>query len=68
MITLMLMMALSCPDTKIENWTKQWTDYDQKTLDHAKVRCSELYPEAPCLKLFRKKDSTTYNAICGEKK
>lgn len=61
------LMALSCPASKIENYTKEWNRQDQQTFDHAKIRCAEIYPEAPCMKLFRKKDSTTYNVICGGK-
>lgn len=68
MISLIVLAALGCPTTKIENHTKEWNKQDQWTFDRAKVRCGELYPEAPCLKLFRKKDSMTYNAVCGEKK
>jgi hypothetical protein len=65
MITILLVAALSCPVTTIENWTKVWNAQDQKTLDGAKIRCGQMYPSAPCVKLFRKKDATTYNVICG---
>ena len=55
-----------CPATKIDNWTKVWNEQDQKTLDGAKIRCGQIYPDAPCVKFFRKKDDTTYNVICGK--
>lgn len=68
MITIILLAGMSCPATKIENHTKEWNKLDQATFARAEVRCGELYPEAPCLKLFRKKDKLTYQAVCGEKK
>jgi len=68
MTHLLIMLTLSCPVTIIDNHTKEWNLQDKKTLIHAKQRCVELYPEAPCLKLFRKKDSSTYNAVCGRGK
>jgi hypothetical protein len=62
-----LALGFSCPDTRIENYTTTWNKQDQETFEHSKIRCGELYPEAPCLKMFRKKDDDTYNAVCGEK-
>ena len=64
-LILSLLVAFVCPLTKMDNWTHEWTDYDRKTYEHAKIRCGELYPDAPCVKMFRKKDSLTYNVICG---
>lgn len=58
--------ASYCPKTVIDNRTKIWNNQDQQTLNGAKQRCGQLFPDAPCLKLFRKKDATTYNAICGK--
>ena len=68
MSSLILITALSCPTPRIENYTKEWNKRDQATFDHAKIRCGQLYPEAPCLKMFRKKDNWTYNVICGGKR
>ena len=62
-----IVLGFSCPATKVENYTNEWNEQDQKTFDGARLRCGELYPEAPCLKMFRKKDESTYNAVCGEK-
>ena len=59
-------LTATCPKTRIENWTKVWTKRDQQTLDTARKRCGEIYPDAPCVKMFRKKDETTYNVICGK--
>lgn len=56
-----------CPATTIQNLTDTWNKQDQTTYEGAIKRCGQLYPESPCLKLFRKKDATTYNAICGSR-
>lgn len=58
-------LAVSCPETKIVNHTKVWNEQDAKTLKSAKSRCSYYYPNSPCVKVFIKKDATTYNAVCG---
>ncbi len=42
-------------------------DFDKKTIEVAKKRCEKIYPDAPCLKVFIKKDKMVYNAICGSK-
>lgn len=65
MTNIILALILSCPATKIDNWTKTWTKQDEITLGMAKKRCAEIYPDAPCVKFFRKKDAYTYNVICG---
>lgn len=66
MIALILTFAMAnCPETKIVNHTKTWNEQDQKTLDRAKKRCGQLYPEAPCVKVFTKKDDSTYTVACG---
>lgn len=59
--------AAMCPETKMVNYTKTWVEFDQKTLERAKIRCGEIYPSSPCLKLFIKKEERTYSAACGEK-
>jgi hypothetical protein len=66
LLTVTVAIGISCPATVIDNRTNEWNRQDQQTLDNAKKHCGELYPDAPCLKMFRKKDSTTYNAVCGE--
>lgn len=62
---LTLSIFLSCNEPKIENYTKVWNNADQLHLEFAKKRCPEIYPEAPCVKLFRKKEKLVYNVICG---
>lgn len=54
-----------CPDTVIINLTDEWNEQDKKTYDGALTRCAELWSDAPCLKLFKKKEKNLYNAICG---
>lgn len=56
-----------CPAPVIDNRSASWNKQDQQTYEKAQKRCGEIYPEAPCLKMFRKKDDSTYNAVCGEK-
>jgi len=41
---------------------------DVNALTAATKRCSEIYPEAPCLKKFIKREERVYWAICGESK
>lgn len=67
MIALFLTLALAsqCPQVLVVNNTKVWNEDDQKTLDFAKVRCAEIYPDAPCIKKFIKKSDTNYNVVCG---
>lgn len=57
-----------CAVTIIINLTLTWTPTDQATLNRAKMRCAEIYPDAPCLKKLVKKKELLYNAICGERK
>jgi hypothetical protein len=70
-LELMFLAALAqeavCPETDVINESDAaWTDYDQQTLDHAKIRCGELYSESPCLKRFIKRTATSYHAVCGQ--
>jgi hypothetical protein len=41
---------------------------DRAALKTATKRCTEIYPEAPCLKKFIKREVRVYWAICGEGK
>ena len=53
--------------TKMENTTPYpWNDYDKSILEYVKKRCVQVYPDAPCVKLFRKYNYQQYSAICGE--
>jgi len=54
-----------CPKTRITNRTKRWTENDQKVLEKAKIRCKEIYNDAPCLKRFEKLEELRYTARCG---
>lgn len=66
MVSILLLAALLCPKTHMQNITKQpWTKYDYSMLDRATLRCGELYPDAPCVKLFRKFNFQSYSVICG---
>ena len=60
-------IVFSCHNPIIDNWTKVWNEEDAKTLKQAQIRCGEIYPDAPCVKLFRKKEELNYNVICGAK-
>jgi hypothetical protein len=67
MSTLLVLLALSCPATKLQNTSLYpWDKEDKKYLATAKRRCGQLYPDSPCLKLFKKFDELSYIAICGE--
>ena len=66
LIIYLALSASSCPVTIVENRTSVWNEYDQETLDRATLRCKEIYPDAPCLKKFTKKDELAYAAICGK--
>jgi len=52
----------------VVNLTSTWNKVDQTTLDRAKIRCQQLYPDSPCLKKFIKKPDNIYNAICSERR
>ena len=65
----MLLLSLSCPQTKMVNVTKfSWNDYDRSVLKQVQKRCGELYNDSPCVKLFRKFGEQDYSVICGESK
>lgn len=66
---LLAVMAFSCANTKIINETEYpWNSHDQKMLDYSKKRCSELYKNSPCVKLFKKWGKKDYSVICGREK
>ena len=67
MINLIAFTMLSCPTTKIVNHTDVWSEYDKSVLNTAKVRCNEIYPGSPCVKVFIKKEEQLYNVVCGSK-
>lgn len=68
-MTMALFLALSCSKPIMQNASKfPWNDYDKSILHQAQNRCGELYPEAPCVRLFRKFNKNQYTVICGKKK
>ena len=67
-VYLLLSLSLACHDPKIVNTSGfAWNDHDSHVLDRAKVRCGELWPDAPCLKVFYKKGQKNYAVACGAK-
>lgn len=68
MIQLFILLTLSCPVTKMQNITPfPWNDHDFNTLAFVKNRCVQIYPDSPCVKLFRKFGKQDYSVICGER-
>lgn len=66
-LMLLLFLGLQlCPKTEVVNLTDSWVELDIQTLNRAKHRCREIYEDAPCLKVFTKKEERVYNATCGE--
>lgn len=64
--TILLYLSLSCPPTLLEDLTDlKWTDIDQISFEFAKQRCPEIFPEAPCLIRFSKREFQVYHAVCG---
>lgn len=63
---LLTLIALSCPQVKMQNTTKYpWNQFDKETLARAKNRCGKIYQDAPCVKLFKKYDKQDYSVVCG---
>jgi hypothetical protein len=66
--SILLALTLVCHDPKIVNTSGYtWTPHDSSVLDHAKVRCGEIWEDAPCLKVFYKKGQKNYAVVCGAK-
>jgi hypothetical protein len=65
-IVLSVVMANSCPETKLIGFDASLTAKEQESLNHATKRCAELYSDAPCLKSFEKRAEQTFWAICGK--
>lgn len=59
------MLALVCITVIINN-TKIWSKHDKGVLTKAKFRCSQIYPDNPCLKKFIKVEEHRYKAVCGK--
>lgn len=60
-------LPYTCPGTKMVGWKTpaDMDAYDKQTFERAKVRCSQLYPESPCVKEFRETADKQYKVICG---
>lgn len=67
MTTLLILLTVACPQTKMINRSKlPWVEYDRKEMKYAKKRCGEIYSDSPCLKEFYKLGFQDYYASCGE--
>lgn len=64
-ITFVVAAILSCPKIEIQNKTKVWNKQDRAALSTATKGCSQQYPDAPCLKMFRKVEQGIYSAVCA---
>lgn len=61
-----VLLALSCPDTKLINKTDlPWNPADVKVLNYCKKRCPELDKNDPCLVKFIKQGEHDYYCGCG---
>jgi len=66
MISLIFLVILSCQDPIIQNLSDYpWNEHDSIVLARNLDRCAEIYPEAPCLKYFIKRDVQDYSIICN---
>lgn len=43
------------------------TKDEGKSMDHAKKRCGEIYPDNVCLISFEKREENVFWALCGKK-
>jgi hypothetical protein len=72
--TAMLLYALTCPTTKVNNMTNVWDAKDKASFNRATKVCKDTYgPKGkPCLITFTKlrdvNGSRDYQAICGYKR
>lgn len=60
------MNELICAATLIFNTKSSWSQEDDKNLLQAQKRCEQIYPDAPCLVRFYKREPQVYWAVCGE--
>ena len=65
-MTLLLILALNCPETKLINRSNlDWTEFDKYEISYAKKRCGEIDKDYPCLLEFYKLHFQDYYANCG---
>lgn len=62
-----LVLSNVCPTTKLIGFDKQMTKDEGKSMDHAKKRCGEIYPDNVCLISFEKREENVFWALCGKK-
>ena len=60
-------MNLVCAAVILIGFQSPLNTDDLNALKAATKRCAEIYPEAPCLKKFIKKEERVFWAICGER-
>lgn len=58
--------AIVCFDFRLINNTSTWNRTDQLNLNQARKYCSSVHRDGyRCLRMFIKKETNTYNAVCG---
>ena len=63
----MYILLLACAQPLLINKSDiPWNSHDKTVLKRAAYVCKTKYPQEPCLKVFIKKKSKTYNAVCGK--
>lgn len=60
-----MLFTATCAATTIINQTPEWIQQDAAALNRAQLRCQDIYPESPCLRVFKKLEPSVYSAICG---
>ena len=64
-LALSAILLSTCPETKLIGFDAELTQQETANLNQAKKRCGELYPDAPCLKSFEKREEGVFWAICA---
>jgi len=64
-IVLSTLLSGACPETNLIGFDAPLTQQETANLNQAKKRCGELYPDAPCLKSFEKREEGVFWAICA---
>lgn len=64
-ILLLLINAIACDNFRVINYTSVWNKTDELNLKQAKKYCYVKSSGQDCLKVFIKKNTNTYNGICG---
>jgi len=64
-IILSTFLSVNCPETLLIGFNSPLTIQETESLQQAKARCGEIFPDAPCLKSFEKREENIFWAICG---